>query len=109
MARRAALVRADELLAPLGVGPRAEALAGELSIGEAQRVAVARALVNRPRLVLADEPTGSLDAAAAQGVLAALLGSPGVAVLVVTHDPEVAARAARTLRMRDGMLASGAS
>lgn len=109
MTRRAALARADELLAPLGVGPRARAPAGELSIGEAQRVAVARALVNRPRLVLADEPTGSLDAASTQGVLAALLGSPGVAVLVVTHDPEVAARAARTLRMRDGMLAAGTS
>jgi len=85
--RAAALARADELLAPLGVAPRARAPVRELSIGEAQRVAVARALVNHPRLVLADEPTGSLDAASAQGVLAALLGTAGVAVLVVTHDP----------------------
>lgn len=106
MSRTAALARADELLAPLGVAPRAAALARELSIGEAQRVAVARALVNRPALVLADEPTGSLDRASAEAVLDALVGTPGVAVLVVTHDPEVAARAARTLRMRDGKLAS---
>jgi len=106
MSRSAALARADELLAPLGVAPRASALARELSIGEAQRVAVARALINRPALVLADEPTGSLDRASTQAVLDALVGTPGVAVLVVTHDPEVAARAARTLRMRDGKLAS---
>lgn len=106
LSRGAALARADELLAPLGVGPRARAPARELSIGEAQRVAVARALVNRPALVLADEPTGSLDHASADAVLAALLGASGVAVLVVTHDPEVAARAARTLHMRDGKLAA---
>jgi ABC-type lipoprotein export system ATPase subunit len=104
LSRGAALQRADELLAPLGVAPRGAALARELSIGEAQRVAVARALVNRPKLVLADEPTGSLDAESARAVLAALLDAPGTAVLVVTHDPEVAARAARTLRMRDGKL-----
>jgi len=63
----------------------------------------ARAVDGRER-----EPTGSLDAASAQGVLAALLGTAGVAVLVVTHDPEVAARAARTLRMSDGKLVSEA-
>jgi len=102
--RGAALQRADELLASLGVAARAGAPARELSIGEAQRVAVARALVNRPKLVLADEPTGSLDAESAGAVLEALLGAAGTAVLVVTHDPEVAARAARTLRMRDGKL-----
>jgi len=108
MHRGEALTRADELLEPLGVAPRAGALARELSIGEAQRVAVARALVNRPKLVLADEPTGSLDAESARAVLTALLGAAETAVLVVTHDPEVAARAARTLRMRDGKLAEAA-
>jgi ABC-type lipoprotein export system ATPase subunit len=97
-------VRADELLAPLGMASRANAASRELSIGEAQRVAVARALVNRPALVLADEPTGSLDAESAGPVLDALLASVGAAVLVVTHDPEVAARTSRTLRMRDGKL-----
>jgi ABC-type lipoprotein export system ATPase subunit len=103
--RSRALARADELLEPLGVGSRSRARVNELSVGEAQRVAVARSLINRPRLVLADEPTGSLDRTSADGVLEALFGAAGVAVLVVTHDPEVAARAARTLRMRDGKLA----
>jgi putative ABC transport system ATP-binding protein len=103
--REGALVQADTLLERLGLAARGGALAGELSIGEAQRVAVARAIINRPQLILADEPTGSLDAASATGVMDALLGA-GVAVLVVTHDPEVAGRAGRTLRMRDGKLAS---
>jgi len=104
--RRDATARAHGLLERLGVAARAASPARALSIGEAQRVAVARALINRPQLVLADEPTGSLDAASAAAVLDALLGTEGVAVLVVTHDPEVAARAGRTLRMRDGKLVS---
>ncbi|HEU0029981.1 MAG TPA: ABC transporter ATP-binding protein [Kofleriaceae bacterium] len=102
--RRTALADADRWLERFGLAARSRARADELSIGEAQRVAVARALVNRPRLVLADEPTGSLDAASAALVMDALLGSD-VAVLVVTHDPDVATRAARTIRMRDGKLA----
>jgi ABC-type lipoprotein export system ATPase subunit len=104
--RRDALAEADRLLERLGLGARAQARAAELSIGEAQRVAVARALVNRPTLILADEPTGSLDTASAEAVMGALLEAKGVAVLVVTHDPEVAARAGRILRMRDGKLAA---
>jgi ABC-type lipoprotein export system ATPase subunit len=103
--RRAALARADELLERFGLAARAKARAGELSIGEAQRTAVARALVNRPRLILADEPTGSLDAASAAAVMDALIGAADVALLVVTHDAEVAARASRQVRMRDGVLA----
>jgi len=102
--RRDALAEADRLLDRLGLAARAGARASELSIGEAQRVAVARALINKPRLVLADEPTGSLDGASATAVMDALLGAEGVAVLVVTHDPDVAARAGRTVRMRDGVL-----
>jgi putative ABC transport system ATP-binding protein len=102
--RKAALEKATSALEPLGLTARADAPGRVLSIGEAQRVAVARALINRPKLVLADEPTGSLDAANAQAVLGALLGAGEVAVLVVTHDPEVAARAGRILRMRDGKL-----
>jgi ABC-type lipoprotein export system ATPase subunit len=109
-ARGPALARADELLERVGLAGRANARAAELSIGEAQRVAVARALVNRPRLVLADEPTGSLDAANAATVVDLLVGAArdgnGAATLVVTHDPEVAARAGRTLRMRDGKLSA---
>lgn len=102
--RKAALARADELLAPLGMASRCDAPSHVLSIGEIQRVAVARALVNRPRLILADEPTGSLDGESAQSVLAALLAPGEAAVLLVTHDPDVAARTARTLHMRDGKL-----
>ncbi|MBA3394572.1 MAG: ABC transporter ATP-binding protein [Deltaproteobacteria bacterium] len=100
--RKAALARADDLLAPLGI--RGETPSHVLSIGETQRVAVARALVNRPQLILADEPTGSLDGASARSVLAALLAPGEAAVLLVTHDPDVAARAGRTLHMRDGKL-----
>jgi ABC-type lipoprotein export system ATPase subunit len=103
-ARKAALVEADQLLERFGVAHRAGARGNELSIGEAQRCAIARALINRPKLILADEPTGSLDGAAAAAVVEALLGQPGPAVLVATHDPEVAARAGRLVRMRDGKL-----
>jgi putative ABC transport system ATP-binding protein len=102
--RAKALARADELLASVGLSARSHGKASELSIGEAQRVAVIRAMVNRPQLVLADEPTGSLDAESAAAVLALLLAAEGAAVLIVTHDPEVAARAGRTLHMRDGKL-----
>ena len=104
--RAAALTRADELLDKVGLSARKHGKASELSIGEAQRVAVIRAMVNRPHLVLADEPTGSLDAEATAAVLALLLAPEGAAVLIVTHDPEVAAQAGRTLRMRDGKLTS---
>ncbi len=104
--RAAALLRADELLAKVGLSARANGKASELSIGEAQRVAVTRAMVNRPRLILADEPTGSLDAESTASVLALLVAAEGAAVLLVTHDPEVAAQAGRTLRMRDGKLTS---
>jgi ABC-type lipoprotein export system ATPase subunit len=102
--RKAALARADELLAPFGMADRSDSPSHVLSIGETQRVAVARALVNRPQLILADEPTGSLDGESARSVLAALLAPGEAAVLLVTHDPEVAARTSRTLHMRDGKL-----
>ena len=96
--------RAAKLLDRLGLAERSRARASDLSVGEAQRVAVARALVNQPRLVLADEPTGSLDAAAATAVIDALLAGDA-AVLLVTHDPDVAARASRQLKMKDGAVA----
>ena len=89
-----------------GLTARADARAHLLSLGEAQRVAVARALVDRPRLVLADEPTGSLDSEATAAVLDALgeVCGTGAALLVVTHYPAVAERCARQLVMRDGRL-----
>ena len=104
--RRESLDRADVLLSRFGLTARADAPAHLLSLGEAQRVAVARALINRARLVLADEPTGSLDSEATAAVLDALgeVCGTGAALLVVTHDPGVAERCGRQLVMHDGRL-----
>lgn len=96
--------RARHLLALVGLEGRARTRAGRLSGGEQQKVAVARALANRPGLILADEPTGSLDSVAGEGVLQLLqdLNRRGATVVLVTHDPEVARHARRTVRMIDG-------
>lgn len=97
--------RANALLEAVDMGKRASKRPAQLSGGERQRVAIARALANEPELILADEPTGSLDSANAAHVLdllCSLHDSHGVTVLVVTHDPDVAARAGRVARMRDG-------
>jgi macrolide transport system ATP-binding/permease protein len=96
--------RAHHLLALVGLEHRARTRAGRLSGGEQQKVAVARALANRPGLILADEPTGSLDSAAGEGVLQLLddLNRRGATVVLVTHDPEVAGRARRVVHMIDG-------
>jgi macrolide transport system ATP-binding/permease protein len=98
------LKRARHLLALVGLEHRARSRARLLSGGEQQKVAVARALANRPGLILADEPTGSLDSAAGEGVLNLLedLNHRGATVVLVTHDPEVARRAHRVVRMIDG-------
>jgi macrolide transport system ATP-binding/permease protein len=97
--------RARHLLALVGLENRASTRARLLSGGEQQKVAVARALANRPGLILADEPTGSLDSTAGEGVLKLLedLNRRGATVVLVTHDPEVARRARRVVRMIDGM------
>jgi macrolide transport system ATP-binding/permease protein len=96
--------RARHMLELVGMESRARTRAGRLSGGEQQRVAVARALANRPGLILADEPTGSLDSAAGEGVLKLLdeLNRRGATVVIVTHDPEVARHARRVVRMIDG-------
>src|SRR5215469_11428632 len=97
--------RADELLAAFGVTHCAERTPGELSGGEQQRVAIATALANRPRVLLADEPTGELDTAAAASVFDALQTANaelGVTILLVSHDPAVAERVRRTVAIRDG-------
>lgn len=97
--------RARAELDRLGLAGRADQRASKLSGGERQLVAVARALVNRPRLVLADEPTGNVDSETAGRLLDVLTGwgrSTGATVLLVTHDPVVAARAERVVHMKDG-------
>jgi ABC-type lipoprotein export system ATPase subunit len=99
--------RARDLLERVGLGDRARHRPGQLSGGEMQRIAVARALANRPDLLLADEPTGELDEATGReiGALLYQLSREGLAVVLVTHNVELASLADRQLRMRDGSLA----
>jgi putative ABC transport system ATP-binding protein len=99
--------RSRELLAEVGLADRADARPGVLSGGERQRVAIARALANEPRLILADEPTGSLDSATGSQVLELLeqlRAQRGTTILLVTNDELVAERADRMLRLRDGVI-----
>ena len=103
--------RARRLLARVGLADRLGHRPGQLSGGERQRVAVARALVNGPRLVLADEPTGSLDAASAEDlgdVLLELNREEGAALLVATHSRALAGRLGRVLELRGGLLSEAA-
>ncbi len=96
------------LLGRLGIGHRAAHRPGELSGGEMQRAAIARALVAGPSILLADEPTGNLDRATGEvilDVLAEAVSDAGCALVVVTHDERAAARAARVLHLTDGRLA----
>ena len=100
--------RADEALAALGLADRAGHFPRQLSGGEQQRAAIARAYVHRPELILADEPTGSLDQETADAVLDSFLGlnaARGTALVLVTHDPDVAARLGRRVSLARGRLA----
>ena len=104
--RADAIVRADSLLATLGLGQRLDHRPAKLSGGEQQRVAVARALANRPPLVLADEPTGNLDEATSDRVFAEFLNlvrGEGSAALVATHNERLATRMDRVVRLHDGL------
>ena len=105
-APRGGVARARRLIEELGVGAVAHRSPHELSGGEQQRFAIARALVNDPVLVLADEPTGNLDTTAADDVLRLLgeMTGRGRAVVMVTHEREIAAAADRTLELADGRL-----
>ena len=99
--------RIPELLGRLGLGNRASHQPGQLSGGEMQRTAIARALVAGPKLVLADEPTGNLDSASGNVILDVLVeavSEAGCALVLVTHDASAAGRAHRTVHLRDGRL-----
>jgi putative ABC transport system ATP-binding protein len=107
MSRRRALVEAKRWLAQLELTDAADKRPGELSGGEGQRVAVARALVHRPQVVFADEPTGSLDSLSGElvmNLLVGLAGDEGAAIVIVTHDPRTAAYARRDVVVRDGRI-----
>jgi putative ABC transport system ATP-binding protein len=102
---RDALGRARELLAELGLGDRADHYPVQLSGGEQQRVAVARAVARRPPLLLADEPTGNLDSATGKQIIELIVGlnrTLGSTLVLVTHDPALAAHADRLVTLRDG-------
>ena len=100
--------RARAELEAVGLGHRLDHYPAQLSGGEQQRVAIARATAPRPKLLLADEPTGNLDAATGAAIIDLLFeraSAAGAGLLVITHDPAIAARAGRTLRMVDGRVA----
>ncbi|MEK7475992.1 MAG: ABC transporter ATP-binding protein [Candidatus Coatesbacteria bacterium] len=98
--------RAAELLELVGLGRRLDHYPGQLSGGEMQRVVIARALVNSPALLLADEPTGNLDSRNAGGIMELFesLHRGGLAIVMVTHNPDLAGRAGRIVRMEDGRI-----
>jgi ABC-type lipoprotein export system ATPase subunit len=99
--------RAAELLRKVGLSDRMDHQPSQLSGGQQQRVAIARSLINRPRLLLADEPTGNLDSRTSEEILEMfkdLNQSEGLTVILVTHDPGVAEHAKRVVRIRDGLI-----
>lgn len=109
IARRPDKARVDELIEAVDLGHRRNSLPNQLSGGEQQRTAVARALVSRPKIVFADEPTGNLDEQNADQVMNLLLDlrqQTGSALVVVTHDPALAEMADRVITMHDGRILS---
>jgi ABC-type lipoprotein export system ATPase subunit len=106
MCRRWAKKRAMELLVQLGLGERARHKPYQLSGGERQRVAIGRALMNEPRLLLADEPTGNLDSATGNGILDVFeeLNRAGQTIVMVSHDERIAQRAGRIIMLADGKI-----
>jgi ABC-type lipoprotein export system ATPase subunit len=107
--RRRAKSRAGELLAELGLSDRAKHKPYQLSGGERQRVAIGRALMNEPKLLLADEPTGNLDSATGNGILDVFekLNRAGQTIVMVTHDQRIAQKARRIITLADGKIRGG--
>ena len=108
VSRRDRTSRATAALERLGLGDRLDHEPSELSGGQQQRVAIARALVTNPALLLADEPTGNLDSASGQEVMALLreLNATGRTIVLITHDVDVAATASRQIHLHDGRIAA---
>ena len=100
--------RAGTLMEQVGLGTRMHHRPNEMSGGQQQRVAIARSLINQPRMVLADEPTGNLDSASEREIMAILreLNARGITVIIVTHEEEIGRQARRVIRMRDGAVSS---
>ena len=97
-----------EYLEKMGLKEHALHLPSELSGGQKQRIAIARALIARPQIILADEPTGALDSHSGEQVMELFqsLNDEGVSILMITHDAEIASMAQRTVEIRDGMMKS---
>lgn len=108
---KAAAEKAEALLRRVGLWERRSSFPQQLSGGEKQRVAICRALINDPKIVFADEPTGNLDSENSRGIVELLVGlqrERGTTLVLATHSPEIAARADRVIVLRDGRLGEGA-